>query len=135
MVVKTRGSRTAGLWLTGILLLMLCCSAVAAEVNEVPAGEQPAQEQAVPAEQMDEVLVKGSSDPTRPTLETEKLLNLPGTMGDPIYSVFSLPGVLFSGGDFGQPAVRGSAPEDNAFQIDFLPAGYIYHPFGFSIFN
>jgi hypothetical protein len=107
--------------------LLLCCYPAWSAEQEAPTREK-----------LEEILVHGRSQPidtTIPTLETEKLLRLPGTMGDPISSVFSLPGVLFSGGDSGQPAVRGSAPEDNSVLIDFLPAAYIYHPFGFSIFN
>ncbi|MCF2948498.1 TonB-dependent receptor [Paraglaciecola aquimarina] len=47
-----------------------------------------------------------------------------------------MPGVLYAGGDDGGgPAVRGSSPQDNAFFIDGMPAGYIYHLFGDSVFN
>ncbi len=31
--------------------------------------------------------------------------------------------------------MRGSGPDDNAFIVDFLPASYIFHDFGHSIFN
>ncbi|GAC14751.1 TonB-dependent receptor plug domain-containing protein [Aliiglaciecola lipolytica] len=73
---------------------------------------------------------------TEPTEETVKLLNIAGIDGDPLTAVFSLPGVLYAGGDTGGgPAVRGSSPQDNAFFIDSMPAGYIYHLFGDSVFN
>ncbi len=68
--------------------------------------------------------------------DTKKLLKVPGIAGDPLAAVYSLPGVVMAGGDYGgQPAVRGSSPDDNAYYIDFMPAGYIFHAFGPSIFN
>lgn len=73
--------------------------------------------------------------PTEATAQTEKLLDVPGSFGDPLQSVFSLPGVLPTSEIGGAPAVRGSAPEDNRFLTDFLPTGYLFHAFGFSIFN
>jgi outer membrane receptor protein involved in Fe transport len=73
--------------------------------------------------------------PTEATIQTEKLLDIPGSFGDPLQSVFALPGVLPSSEFGGAPAVRGSGPEDNYFLTDFLPTGYLFHAFGFSIFN
>jgi hypothetical protein len=69
------------------------------------------------------------------TLQTEKLLDIPGSFGDPLQAIYSLPGVVQTEEAGGAPAVRGSGPDDNAFLIDFLPAGYVFHDFGFSIFN
>jgi hypothetical protein len=73
--------------------------------------------------------------PTEATMQTEKLLDVPGSFGDPLQSVYSLPGVLPTDEIGGAPAVRGSGPEDNYFLTDFLPTGYLFHAFGFSIFN
>mgnify|MGYP000162103604 FL=1 len=68
--------------------------------------------------------------------ETEKLLAIAGLDHDPLNSVFSMPGVVYAGGDDGgEPAIRGSSPDDNAFYIDDMPVGYIFHLFGDSIFN
>jgi len=70
------------------------------------------------------------------TPETEKLLKIAGLDHDPLSSVYSMPGVVYAGGDAGgEPAIRGSSPDDNAFYIDDLPSGYIFHLFGDSIFN
>ena len=70
------------------------------------------------------------------TLETEQLMSVAGIGNDPLSAVYSLPGIVYAGGDDGSsPAVRGSSPEDNAFYIDDMPAGYIFHLFGDSIFN
>lgn len=68
--------------------------------------------------------------------ETEKLLKIAGLDHDPLSAVYSMPGVIYAGGDRGgEPAIRGSSPDDNAFYIDDLPSGYIFHLFGDSIFN
>lgn len=70
------------------------------------------------------------------TQETEKLFDVAGIANDPLSSVFSMPGVVYAGGDTGgEPAIRGSSPNDNAFYIDKMPVDYIFHMFGDSIFN
>jgi len=69
------------------------------------------------------------------TEDAEKLVDMPGAMGDPLQAVFALPGVVAAGGSMAEPAVRGSSPQDNMFEVDFMPAGYIFHDFGTSIFN
>jgi hypothetical protein len=88
--------------------------------------------------QLEVLIVNGQRNKlnTEPSEETAKLLSIAGIDGDPLAAVFSLPGVLYAGGDEGGgPAVRGSSPQDNAFFIDGMPAGYIYHLFGDSVFN
>ncbi len=97
----------------------------------------PASAAADGSNDIEEVIVDGQKDqdPTAPSLLTEKLLKVPGTLGDPLRAVFSLPGVVEAEDGAGQPAVRGSGPDDNTFVIDFLPASYIFHDFGNSIFN
>jgi outer membrane receptor protein involved in Fe transport len=72
---------------------------------------------------------------SEPTPQTEKLLAVPGSFGDPLQAIYSLPGVVPTEEAGGAPAVRGSGPQDNAFLVDFLPASYIFHDFGHSIFN
>ena len=73
---------------------------------------------------------------TEPNLATAQLMSVAGVMNDPLTAVYSLPGVVYADGDSGgQPAVRGSSPDDNAFLIDGLPAGYLFHIFGNSILN
>ncbi|MGL1955759.1 MAG: TonB-dependent receptor [Colwellia sp.] len=69
------------------------------------------------------------------TEETNQLMSVAGMGNDPLSAVYSLPGIVYAGGDSGSPAVRGSSPDDNAFYIDDMPAGYIFHLFGDSIFN
>ncbi|MBL4764197.1 MAG: TonB-dependent receptor [Colwellia sp.] len=67
--------------------------------------------------------------------ETKQLMSVAGIGNDPLSAVYSLPGIVYAGGDTGSPAVRGSSPDDNAFYIDDMPASYLFHLFGDSIFN
>ena len=67
--------------------------------------------------------------------DTQKLLNVPGAGNDPLRALESLPGVIFGKGRDARPAVRGSSPEDNAYYLDFLPVGYLFHNDGSSIIN
>ncbi|CAM4225694.1 TonB-dependent receptor plug domain-containing protein [Pseudoalteromonas maricaloris] len=82
-----------------------------------------------------EVIYKRSSVISEITEDAQKLVDMPGAMGDPLRAAFALPGVVAAGGSMGAPAVRGSSPDDNIFEVDFMPAGYIFHDFGSSIFN
>jgi hypothetical protein len=92
----------------------------------------------VTAPQLEEVLVtEGHTDIDYTTIDpkTEQLFSNAGTWGDPLGSVLSLPGVTFGSDTQSAPAVRGSAPEDNSYVIDTIPARYVFHMFGDSIFN
>lgn len=84
--------------------------------------------------ELDSVRVEGTDEPLA-EISTEKLLKVPGSGNDPLRAIESLPGVTFSGGRESAPAVRGSSPEDNAYIIDFLPVGYIFHTDSSSILN
>ncbi len=74
-----------------------------------------------------------SGDYTIITEDAEKLVETAGALGDPLGAIFALPGVIYSDGQ--EPAVRGSSPNDNIFVVDFLPASYIFHEFGVSVFS
>ena len=84
---------------------------------------------------MEEVLVISKDAKSEPLAEVEELLSMPGTGGDPIRVLDLMPGVSFAAGEDESPVIRGSGPNDNYFEIDFLPAGYLFHIFGDSIFN
>jgi outer membrane receptor protein involved in Fe transport len=87
---------------------------------------------------IEEVIVSGQKTAkiTEMDLKTERLFSVAGAGLDPLASIQSLPGVSVEGGFGGsEPAVRGSAPSDNAYYIDHIPARYIFHIFGNSIFN
>ena len=84
---------------------------------------------------IEEVRIMGaqrSADFTVITQDAKKLVETAGSFGDPLGAIFSLPGVVF---DQQEPAVRGSSPDDNIFIVDSMPASYIFHPFGVSIFS
>lgn len=75
---------------------------------------------------------------TEMSLETVQLLGIAGAANDPLQAIFALPGVTFSSSDGpggSDPVIRGSAPQDNAYFIDLIPADYIFHLFGNSIFD
>jgi outer membrane receptor protein involved in Fe transport len=70
------------------------------------------------------------------SLSNEDMKQLPGTGGDPLRAAQSLPGVASTSDTNAAPAVRGAAPSDNAYYVDFLPVGYLFHAGGLtSVFN
>lgn len=81
-----------------------------------------------------QVIGKREGNYTIITEDAQKLVEMPGALGDPLGAITALPGVLASS-DGGEPAVRGSSPEDNRYYIDGMPAGYIFHAFNTSIFD
>jgi len=93
-----------------------------------------------PANPTAEVLVVGEKpkDTTEMNPETARLLSVAGAATDPLQALYALPGVTFSAGDGpggAEPVIRGSAPQDNAYFMDLIPAKYIFHLFGNSIFD
>ena len=68
------------------------------------------------------------------TEDTQKLVEMPGALGDPLGAITALPGVV-TPANGGAPAVRGSSPEDNRYFVDGMPAGYIFHEFNTSIID
>jgi hypothetical protein len=66
------------------------------------------------------------------SLSGEELARVPGTGGDPMRAIQSLPGVATVDDGSSEPAVRGSRPSDNAYYVDFLPVGYMFHTGGFT---
>lgn len=55
------------------------------------------------------------------------LAKTPGSGGDPLISLQTLPGLAYTSDDEPLPAVRGSRPDDNIFLIDDLPVNYLFH--------
>jgi len=81
------------------------------------------------------ISVKGSQQ-QGPKITTKKLLQVPGSGGDPLKAIEALPGVVLGGfGPFSIPAVRGSNPRDNIYLTDFVPVGYVFHNDGGSTYN
>ncbi len=103
--------------------------------TQINAAEAP-RTGAIADKDIEEVLVvsRRESDYSLITEHAQKIIDVPGSLGDPLMAVFSLPGVL-SHGEAGEPAVRGSSPSDNRYMVDGAPAGYVFHSFSTSIFN
>jgi outer membrane receptor for ferrienterochelin and colicin len=57
----------------------------------------------------------------------EELSQVPGAAGDPLKALQALPGIAMGSDASGAPAIRGSNPEDNAYYIDGVPVGYLFH--------
>ncbi|HEY4120051.1 MAG TPA: TonB-dependent receptor, partial [Byssovorax sp.] len=82
-----------------------------------------------------EVTVRGDKPPrevTKRTLERREIERIPGTNGDALRSLQSLPGVARPPALAGLLIVRGSAPQDTATFIDGTPVPIIYHFGGLS---
>ena len=91
--------------------------------------------------ELDEIIVQevGEPEPELPLgtgMSGETLRNAPGSAGDPVRTLQSLPGLAFTDDEEALPAVRGSRPGDNYFQADFAPVNYLFHLGGvISVFN
>ena len=84
---------------------------------------------------MEEIVVLGQKE-TLTQVKTERLVQVAGAGNDPMRAIASLPGVTFtSGRGGGEPAVRGSSPQENLYIVDFLPVGYVFHVDGSSILS
>lgn len=98
-----------------------------------------AQNDAPAAASLPEIVVFGrpDRDPSEITADARRLVDVPGSLGDPVSAAFSLPGVVYAGGDTGTPAVRGSGPADNLYLVDALPVAYVFHTLdiGASVFS
>jgi TonB family protein len=82
-----------------------------------------------------EVSVRGDRPPrevVKRTLEQREIARIPGTNGDALRSIQSLPGVARPPGLAGLLIVRGSAPRDTQTFIDGTPVPLIYHFGGLS---
>lgn len=82
-----------------------------------------------------EVVVQGERPPrevTRRTIERREINRIPGTSGDALRSIQSLPGVARPPGLAGLLIVRGSAPEDTETFVDGASVPLIYHFGGLS---
>lgn len=104
--------------------------------EQVVAGEEAAVTyRADQASDVLEVTVQGSRPPrevTRRTIERREVDRIPGTSGDALRSLQSLPGLARPPAFFGLLIVRGSAPEDTETFVDGNNVPIIYHFGGLS---
>jgi len=83
-----------------------------------------------PVYSMMEVVVQGerNQDKTSRTIITgQELSKVAGSAGDPLRAMQALPGIIVANDTDSAPAIRGSGPDDNAYYVDFLPVGYLFH--------
>ncbi len=112
---------TGRLW--GLLLAGLSLTAQAQPVAPAPAASQAAT--TLPPVEI--TSRRPASPASRTVLTGDELRTVPGTAGDTMKALQSLPGVAVADDSSSEPAVRGSRPSDNAYYIDFLPVGYLFH--------
>ncbi|MBX2884572.1 MAG: TonB-dependent receptor [Granulosicoccus sp.] len=104
----------------------------------LPTKSAMAQETSV---ELEAVVVEGEDnpEPAMPLgigISGETLSTAPGSGGDPLRTIQSIPGMAFTEDESALPAVRGSRPDDNYFQTDFVPTGYLFHAGGaISVYN
>lgn len=90
---------------------------------------------------LDTILVQpaGEPEPELPLgtgVSGKTLATTAGSAGDPLRSLQTFPGLVFIDDEEASPAVRGSRPDDNYFEVDFIPADYLFHADGLiSVFN
>lgn len=91
--------------------------------------------------ELEEIVVEEEGEPEAKLplgigISGSTLTNAPGSGGDPVRTLQSLPGLAFTNDEEALPAVRGSRPGDNYFQADFAPINYLFHLGGvISVFN
>jgi outer membrane cobalamin receptor len=61
------------------------------------------------------------------TLSKEELSHVPGTAGDVMRALQTLPGVNIAGDFIAAPSIRGAGPLDNLFLMDRIPLIYPFH--------
>lgn len=114
-------------------LLLISCSPLLAQ--QAPAVV-PAPAAASAPERVEVTGSRFREQAGRTSLSGDELARVPGSSGDPMRAIQSLPGVAIVNDDSSEPAVRGSRPSDNTYVVDFLPVGYLFHLGGFSsVFN
>lgn len=117
---------------------VLVIAGAASVIGAMPALGQEAATPAAPAasavpKQLPPVVVRGFRTPTQGSyisLEGAEAAQVPGAGSDAIKALQSLPGVVSTNDASSEPAVRGSRPSDNAYVVDFIPVGYLFHAGG-----
>ncbi len=104
--------------------------------EEVAVGEETeATYRLAPVSEGIEITVQGERPPrevTRRTIERREIDRIPGTSGDALRSLQSLPGVARPPGLAGLLIVRGSAPNDTQVYVDGALVPLVYHFGGLS---
>ncbi len=91
----------------------------------------------LPPKSLSEVVVLAERSPdqvSKSAISGKTLRHLAGSSGDPLRALQTLPGVATVNGS-SAPAVRGSGPGDNAYYVDGLRVGKLFHYGSISVFN
>ncbi len=99
-------------------------------VEEAPEADGEPEEEAEPDEDGEVLIVeerRGTPPVTARSLPLEELRVLPGSGGDAIKAVQSLPGVARAPFGIGQLVIRGTGPEDSAFYLDGARIPLVFH--------
>ena len=100
----------------------------ASSVVVVPAPASAASQSTLPR-----VVIQGGRKPAQgsqgsvTTLSGREAALVPGAGVDSLKALQTLPGVASDGEGSSEPVVRGSRPGDNAYSVDFIPVGYLFH--------
>jgi hypothetical protein len=122
------------------LAVLMAGAANAQVVAESPEAQSDENTSGTPS-RLDVIRVEaaGEPEPQLPLgtgMSGGTLATTPGSAGDPLRTLQSLPGLAYSDDSEATPAVRGSRPDDNYFEVDFIPADYLFHAGGLiSVFN
>ena len=109
--------------------LLLACTIV----SPVFAEEEPTELQVITVEQNTQT---EASLPLGTGISGGTLATTPGSGGDPLRALQMMPGLVFTDDGSIEPAVRGSGPDANYFQVDTVPTDYLFHFGGaISVFN
>ncbi|MDD2701613.1 MAG: TonB-dependent receptor [Sideroxydans sp.] len=88
-------------------------------------------------EALHEMVVSASRSPDRVSksvVSGRTLRSIAGSGGDPLAGLHALPGVVAVNGT-SAPAIRGSGPGDNAYYVDGMVIGKLFHYGSLSVFN
>ena len=128
MTDRTSLPKTALLSL--LVMLPLNSYADSSQTNALQSDASPDE----PAVELEPVVVTSMPE-TSVAPEPARLIGVAGAGNDPLRALESLPGVVFGSGRQAAPAIRGSSPQENAYYLDFLPVGYLFHVDGSSILS
>ncbi len=78
-------------------------------------------------EELEVVAERISEKGSKVVLSKEELLLAPGSQGDPLKAITSLPGVVAAGDGRSDVYMRGSGTNENIVWINQAPVGYLYH--------
>jgi outer membrane receptor protein involved in Fe transport len=121
---------------TFVILSAGCSLAMSANAQQVPEKKDDLQESKTAQEVTVKAVKSFQNIIGKNSLNGEELAKMPGSSGDPLKGIQNLPGIASNNDGDGGAAVRGARPSDNAYYVDSMPVGYLFHMGGFvSVFN